>query len=186
MLTVHGVGASQPSRAVFWTCLIRELPFVFKETPIGHFGPEGSLAALNPTGQVPTVEDGDSVLYEMPAILCYLCDKHGWADLYPPDLKVRAYINQYLHFHHSRRQGQDALEPGDYPRTKVGSRASRPRLESKLFPGARATRPLSGRPHRSPTRCQPIAITTGATGRVSRRRSTLGIEHHDGNLPGGA
>lgn len=102
MFTVHGVGASQPSRAVFWTCLIKELPFVFKETPIDHFGPEGSLAVLNPTGQVPTVEDGEFVLYEMPAILCYLCDKHGWVDLYPPDLEVRAYINQYLHFHHNR------------------------------------------------------------------------------------
>ena len=102
MLTLHGAGASQPSRAVWWTCLIKQLPFVLKDTPIDGFGPEGSLAALNPTGQVPTIEDGGFVLYEMPAILCYLCDKHGWEDLYPPDLEVRAYINQYLHFHHNR------------------------------------------------------------------------------------
>lgn len=102
MLTLHGAGASQPSRAVWWTCLIKELPFVLKDHPIDAFGPEGSLAALNPTGQVPTIEDAEFVLYEMPAILCYLCDRHGWEDLYPRDLEVRAYINQYLHFHHNR------------------------------------------------------------------------------------
>ena len=102
MLTLHGTAGSQPTRAVWWTCLIKELPFVLKDTPMDGFGPEGSLAALNPTGQAPTVEDGEFVLYEMPAILCYLCDKHGWEDMYPPDLQVRAYINQYLHFHHNR------------------------------------------------------------------------------------
>ena len=96
------MGASQPSRAVWWTCLIKELPFVVRDIPMDGLGPQGSLAALNPTGQVPTIEDGEFVLYEMPAILCYLCDKHGWEDLYPRDLRVRAYINQYLHFHHSR------------------------------------------------------------------------------------
>ena len=102
MLTLHGMAGSQPSRAVWWTCLIKELPFILADTPMDGFGPEGSLAALNPTGQVPTIEDGDFVLYEMPAILCYLCDKHGWEDLYPRNLEVRAYINQYLHFHHNR------------------------------------------------------------------------------------
>ena len=102
MLILHGMGGSQPSRAVWWTCLLKQLPFVLKDTLIDGFGPEGSLAELNPTGQVPTIEDVDLVLYEMPAILCYLCDKHGWEDLYPPNLEVRAYINQYLHFHHNR------------------------------------------------------------------------------------
>lgn len=102
MLTLHGMGASQPSRAVWWACLIKELQFVLEHTPVDGFGPNGSLARLNPTGQVPTVQDSDFVLYEMPAILCYLCDKHGWEDLYPPDLEARAYVNQYLHFHHNR------------------------------------------------------------------------------------
>ena len=102
MLTLHGMAGSQPTRAVWWACLIKELPFVLKDAPMDGFGPEGSLAVLNPTGQVPIIEDGDFVLYEMPAILGYLCDKHGWEDLYPPDLEVRAYINQYLHFHHNR------------------------------------------------------------------------------------
>jgi glutathione S-transferase len=102
MLTLYGHGGSQPSRAVWWTCLIKQLPFVMLDVRIDQFGPAGPLAKLNPTGQVPTIQDGDFVLYEMPAILGYLCDKHGWEDLYPRDLETRAYVNQYLHFHHNR------------------------------------------------------------------------------------
>ena len=34
------------------------------------------------------------------AICIYLCEKHGWRDLWPEDLVERARVNQYLHFHH--------------------------------------------------------------------------------------
>ena len=102
MLTIYGQGGSQPSRAVWWACLIKSLPFELCEVRIDQFGPDGPLAKLNPTGQVPTIQDGDFILYEMPAILAYLCEKHRWADLYPSDVELRARINQYLHFHHNR------------------------------------------------------------------------------------
>lgn len=102
MMTVYGQGASQPSRAVLWLCLFKALPFEFCDVPNHAFGPQGPLAPLNPTGQVPTIRDGEFVLYEMPAILAYLCRKHAWNDLYPSDVETRAYIDQYLHFHHSR------------------------------------------------------------------------------------
>jgi glutathione S-transferase len=102
MLTLYGQGGSQPSRAVWWTCLIKDLPFELCDVRIDQFGAKGPLAGLNPTGQVPTIQDGDFVLYEMPAILGYLCSKHGWNDLYPRDLETRATIDQYLHFHHNR------------------------------------------------------------------------------------
>jgi glutathione S-transferase/autophagy-related protein 2 len=59
------------------------------------------LAKLNPKVQVPTIVDGDFALYEMPAILLYLCEKHAWENLYPKDLETRALVNQYLHFHHT-------------------------------------------------------------------------------------
>jgi glutathione S-transferase len=111
-LIVHGVPGSQPTRAVCWTCLIKELPFELK--PI-DFSPTGRepLLELNPTGQMPTIEDGDFVLYEMPAILTYLCEKHGWSDLLPSDLQTRARVNQYLHFHHNwtRRLSEDLMAP---------------------------------------------------------------------------
>ena len=40
--------------------------------------------ALNPNGKVPTLVDGDKVLWEADAILCYL-SKHGGSDLWPGD-----------------------------------------------------------------------------------------------------
>ena len=102
MLTLYGCGASQPSRAVWWACLMQELPFELCDVRLDQFGPGGPLAALNPTGQVPTIQDGDFALYEMPAILAYLCRKHGWEGLYPRDAEIRAVVDQYLHFHHNR------------------------------------------------------------------------------------
>ena len=77
MLTLYGQGASQPSRAVWWACLVKALPFELCEVRIDQFGQDGPLAKLNPAGQVPTIQDGDFVLYEMPAILTYLANRHG-------------------------------------------------------------------------------------------------------------
>ncbi len=102
MLTVYGQGASQPSRAVLWLLLMKGFEFEFCDVRIDQFGPSGALARIQPTGQVPSIEDGDFVLCEMPAIMAYLCDKHGWDDLYPRDLQARAYVDQYLHAHHER------------------------------------------------------------------------------------
>jgi glutathione S-transferase len=111
-LIVHGIPGSQPTRAVYWTCLIKELPFALKPIDLSPTA-RGPLLELNPTGQVPTIEDGDFALYEMPAILTYLCEKHGWSDLLPSDLRTRARVHQYLHFHHSwtRRLSEELMAP---------------------------------------------------------------------------
>jgi len=99
-LVVYGFPPSQPSRAVYWTCLLKGLPFELRAPDFLRMrSPE--FACLNPKQQVPVLVDGDFSLYEMPAILIYLCDKHGWSDLYPRDVEARALVHQYLHFHHS-------------------------------------------------------------------------------------
>ncbi len=93
-LIVYGHPASQPSRTVFWSCLLENLQFTLGSE---SFDTEGK----NPRGQVPTIDDGRFVLSEMAAIVCYLADKHGWGDLYPNQLQERARINQFMHMHHS-------------------------------------------------------------------------------------
>jgi glutathione S-transferase len=103
-LVIHGSPASQPSRAVYWTCLMRGLPFELR--PPGPPGSAGgsdgdALAKRNPRRQMPTVVRGDFALYEMPAILTWLSNTHGWHDLYPREPDARALVDQYLHFHHS-------------------------------------------------------------------------------------
>ncbi|MEE8164328.1 MAG: glutathione S-transferase family protein [Myxococcota bacterium] len=100
VLTVYGVPASQPSRAVYWTCLIKGLAFELRTPELLGDG-ESGLGALNPKRQIPTIVQGDFVLYEMPAILAWLCNANGWDDFYPLEPSARALIDQYLHFHHT-------------------------------------------------------------------------------------
>jgi glutathione S-transferase len=52
---------------------------------------------LNPSCQVPMLEDGDLRLTESSAILKYLADKIG-SPTYPKDLKARAKVNEVMDF----------------------------------------------------------------------------------------
>jgi glutathione S-transferase len=52
-------------------------------------------AAINPSRQVPVLEDGDFRLTESSAILKYLADKKGSA-AYPSDLRKRARVNERM------------------------------------------------------------------------------------------
>ncbi|WP_088343358.1 MULTISPECIES: glutathione S-transferase family protein [Rhodomicrobium] len=55
---------------------------------------EASFLALNPSGQVPVLQDGNFILTESSAILRYLAEKTGAA--YPPDLKRRARVDETM------------------------------------------------------------------------------------------
>ncbi len=96
-LTIYGHPASQPSRTVFWACLMKGLPFTLGDTSGNLVG----ISETNPRGQVPSIVDDGFALAEMSAIVCYLADKHAWHDLYPRALQTRARIQQFLHMHHS-------------------------------------------------------------------------------------
>jgi glutathione S-transferase len=58
-----------------------------------HFKPE--YAAINPSCQVPTLDDGDFRLTECSAILKYLADKVG-SPAYPKDIRQRARVNERM------------------------------------------------------------------------------------------
>jgi glutathione S-transferase len=51
--------------------------------------------ALNPNGKVPTLTDGDLVIWESRAINAYLAAKFPTANLYPTDLAQRAMVDQW-------------------------------------------------------------------------------------------
>lgn len=61
---------------------------------------DSELAKYNPRGTMPAILDGDFVLWESHAIMIYLCEKYGWDDLLPSDIRTRSLVHQYLHFHH--------------------------------------------------------------------------------------
>ncbi|MGR8933273.1 MAG: glutathione S-transferase family protein [Gammaproteobacteria bacterium] len=54
------------------------------------------FVALNPNHQVPTLVDGDFVLWESTAIMVYLCDKIAWQDLLPAETQARADVMRWL------------------------------------------------------------------------------------------
>src|SRR6185295_19306470 len=52
--------------------------------------------ALNPNSKVPTIEDGDFVLWESNSIMRYFCMKYGGEAFYPSDPATRADIDRWL------------------------------------------------------------------------------------------
>jgi glutathione S-transferase len=52
--------------------------------------------ALNPRGQVPTLEDGETVVWDSLAILVYLARKHGGEQWLPLDPAGMAHVMQWL------------------------------------------------------------------------------------------
>lgn len=98
-LIIFGSPASQPSRTVYWSCLLGGLPF--------HLGVREDVGVhdANPRLQVPWIKDGNFILTEMAAIACYLAERHAWQQLYPAEEQTRARINQFLHMHHTLVRG---------------------------------------------------------------------------------
>ncbi len=105
-IILYGVPFSQPVRAVMWLLLYKQKRFDMVLINPGSKGENGSrnpaYLAKNPGGTIPTIEEPDTgfVLGEAHAILCYLCNKHAWTDVYPPDPQLRAKVDWYLHYHH--------------------------------------------------------------------------------------
>lgn len=96
---------SQPSRTVAWVLKVKGVDHeLVPVNPGSDFSKSDEFKAINPNLLVPAIQDDDFVLTEGMAILQYLGDKYDWTgpkDLYPKDLKVRAKINEFLHWHHT-------------------------------------------------------------------------------------
>tara|TARA_B110000483_G_scaffold186898_1_gene221317 strand:+ start:2601 stop:3347 length:747 start_codon:yes stop_codon:yes gene_type:complete len=106
MIKIHGVPLSQAVRAVLWVLFNKELPFELVLTVPGSKAENGTRHPdyLNkfPNGTIPALEDPQTgfLLAESHAIMCYLCNKYEWVDLYPKGHEERAKIDDFLHYHH--------------------------------------------------------------------------------------
>ncbi|XP_061394187.1 glutathione S-transferase 1-like [Musca vetustissima] len=92
---------SPPSRAVMLTAKAIGLELEYKVVNLlagEHLTPE--FLKMNPQHTIPTLVDGEDIIYDSHAICCYLVDKYSAADdtLYPKDLLKRAQVNARLHF----------------------------------------------------------------------------------------
>jgi glutathione S-transferase len=97
MLKVWGRKNSANVQKVMWA--IGELQLPHERIDIaGAFGKnrEAPYLALNPNGLVPTLEDGDLVLWESNTIVRYLARLHGKGSLEPADPKACARASQWM------------------------------------------------------------------------------------------
>jgi glutathione S-transferase len=97
MLKIWGRTTSSNVQKVLWTCA--ELNISFERIDWG--GPFGGnqdpdYLAMNPNGLVPTVKDGDLIIWESNTIIRYLCAKHGGALLHPSDPAQRTQVERWM------------------------------------------------------------------------------------------
>ena len=97
MLKVWGRKNSANVQKAMWA--VGELKLAHERVDIaGAFGRnrEPAYLSLNPNGLVPTLEDGDLVLWESNSIVRYLASLHGKGTLEPVDPKARARASQWM------------------------------------------------------------------------------------------
>jgi glutathione S-transferase len=110
-LTIWGRKNSVNVQKVLWCC--HELDLAYRRIDAGMaFGrnDEADYLAMNPNGRVPTLVDGDFVLWESNSIMRYLVLAYGQdSSLYPAAPKLRASVDRWLDWTLS------TLQPVDRP-----------------------------------------------------------------------
>ncbi len=96
MITVYGRSTSSNVQIVMWA--IGELGLEYQRHDIGHsHGGNDTPAylAMNPMGLVPTIRDGDLVMWESGAILRYLAARYGDDRFWPRDPAIRGPLDMW-------------------------------------------------------------------------------------------
>jgi len=97
MLRIWGRATSSNVQKVLWCCAELAIPY----DRVDHGGPFGGnrdpeYLRLNPNGLVPTVIDGDLVMWESNTICRYLAATRNGAGLYPSDPAARTYVERWM------------------------------------------------------------------------------------------
>ncbi|KAK3276340.1 hypothetical protein CYMTET_15577 [Cymbomonas tetramitiformis] len=132
VLLVYGVPVSQPVRAVLFLLELKHLPYKLVTTVPPKDTRTAEFLELNPAGTIPVIDDEGFVLSESHAILGYLCSKHGWTDLYPVDLRERARVDCYLHWHHGNTRALTKILFGPLLRPDLNVAFARPSAVKEL------------------------------------------------------
>lgn len=97
MLKIWGRNTSSNVQKAMWA--IGELGLAHERIDVGGaFGMnlEPAYLAMNPNGLIPTLQDGDYLLWESNSIVRYLARVHGKGTLEPSDLKAYGLANQWM------------------------------------------------------------------------------------------
>ncbi len=97
MLRIYGRSNSINVRKVLWMCDEVDEPFSREDWGRGYRSTDDeTFRRVSDFGVVPVVDDGGFILRESNTIVRYLASKHGRLDLYAPDIKARARIEQWM------------------------------------------------------------------------------------------
>jgi len=97
MIRIWGRTDSSNVQKVLWCCGELNVPFERLDWG-GKFGgnKDPEYAAMNPNGLVPTIKDGDFVLWESNSIMRYLNTKYGSGRLLPASPEGMASANRWM------------------------------------------------------------------------------------------
>ena len=105
MLTIWGRLNSHNVKKVAW--FAEELGLAYVRHDVGgQFGMDAAYLAKNPNALIPTIEDGDVVLWESNAILRYLAARHGGERFWPADPAQRALADRWMDWQFSYADAQ--------------------------------------------------------------------------------
>lgn len=106
MIKILGRPNSVNVQKVMWCAA--ELRVAVDRSDIGGpFGGNNTADYLsnNPNGKIPTLIDGDYVLWESNAIVRYLCDQYGSAPWQPESAKDRGHASQWMDWYLTSMHG---------------------------------------------------------------------------------
>lgn len=111
MLTIWGRLNSHNVKKVVW--LAEELGLPYRRHDVGGaFGMDAGYRAKNPNALIPTIEDGDVILWESNAILRYLAARHGGEAWWPADPVRRALADRWMDWQFGYAEAQRAAFVG--------------------------------------------------------------------------
>ena len=125
MLKIWGRTNSSNVQKVLWTCADLGIPYERVDWG-GKFGGNDDPAyrAMNPNGLVPTVQDGEIILWESNTIIRYLCNTRNGASLYPADAGKRSRVERWMDWQLSKLNTPMAAMLWGYYRTPPDKRDS--------------------------------------------------------------
>ena len=126
MLTVWGRATSLNVQSVMWT--IAELGLEHRRIDWGgRFGGNDDLdyRRMNPNGLIPTLKDGDTVVWESAAIVRYLGARYGRGAFWPEDPAVRAGLDMWAEWSRTTMYPQLSRIFGQLVRTTTSRRDMR-------------------------------------------------------------
>jgi len=96
-LKIWGRNNSSNVQKTMWA--VGELGIAYERIDVGmEHGGNDTVAyrAINPNGLIPTIQDGNFVLWESNSIIRYLAARYGPSKLEPADMRSRAVASQWM------------------------------------------------------------------------------------------